>query len=479
MEKKIPYSVLTEYPPYNVSEVHSLFEKACSNMHPKLVVLDDDPTGIQTVHDVSVYTTWDEAAVRQGFEEPGDLFFILTNSRSFSAKKTREVHQEIAYNICSASKQTGKPFIIFSRSDSTLRGYFPLETETLKTTVEKETGIHYDGEILAPFFLEGGRYTIDDVHYVKQGNELCPAGQTEFAQDKSFSYTASNLKEWVEEKSGHTISAASVVGIELTDLRSMNIDKIEQQLLSVKDFGKVIVNAVDYTDLEIFGIAFFRAVAKGKQFMFRCAASIVKVLGNVSTIPLLMHDDLIDKTNHKGGIVLIGSHVRKTTMQMEELKKISSLEFIEFNQHLVLEDLGLEKEVVRTIGLAEKYIESGKSVVVYTRRDRLDLPENDPEKNLAVSVTISDAVTSIIAKLKVRPSFIVAKGGITSSDVGTKALKVKKARVMGQLQPGVPVWMTGPESKFPSMPYVIFPGNVGEIDTLRKVVEELNWRDEI
>jgi uncharacterized protein YgbK (DUF1537 family) len=73
----------------------------------------------------------------------------------------------------------------------------------------------------------------------------------------------------------------------------------------------------------------------------------------------------------------------------------------------------------------------------------------------------------------VRPGFIIAKGGITASDVGTKALRVRRATVMGQIKPGVPVWMTDSGSKFPHMPYVIFPGNVGETATLREAVENL------
>ena len=77
------------------------------------------------------------------------------------------------------------------------------------------------------------------------------------------------------------------------------------------------------------------------------------------------------------------------------------------------------------------------------------------------------------SELNTRPSFIIAKGGITSSDVGTKALRVKKATVMGQIKPGIPVWQTGAESKFPGLPYIIFPGNVGEIHTLKEIVELL------
>ena len=89
------------------------------------------------------------------------------------------------------------------------------------------------------------------------------------------------------------------------------------------------------------------------------------------------------------------------------------------------------------------------------------------------SVKISDGVQRLVADLKVTPAFVVAKGGITSSDVGTKALKVQKANVLGQIKPGIPVWQTGDESKFPLTPYVIFPGNVGEISTLKEAAEVL------
>jgi len=167
--------------------------------------------------------------------------------------------------------------------------------------------------------------------------------------------------------------------------------------------------------------------------------------------------------------------VNKTTLQFEDLKNTEKpMEFIEFNQHLVLEENGLEKEVERVIHIAEENIRTGKNVVVYTRRERFDLDTDDKDKQLEVSVKISDAVTSIIGKLQVKPSFIIAKGGITSSDVGTKALRVKKALVMGQIKPGIPVWMTGEDSKFPQMPYIIFPGNVGEVDTLKEIVDLLS-----
>ncbi len=151
----------------------------------------------------------------------------------------------------------------------------------------------------------------------------------------------------------------------------------------------------------------------------------------------------------------------------------AALEFMEFDVNTALAPEGLEKEAKRVTAMAENAIKRGKTAVVYTSRKLLVPDTEDADRVLKASVAISDAVTSVIGNLTVRPAFIIAKGGITSSDVGTKALRVKKALVMGQIQKGIPVWLTGEESKFPGMPYIIFPGNVGDEETLRKIVEEL------
>ena len=172
--------------------------------------------------------------------------------------------------------------------------------------------------------------------------------------------------------------------------------------------------------------------------------------------------------------MLIGSHVKKTTDQLAALQTLTgNIVFLEFQVNSCLVENGLEREVLDIVSKAEDVILEGKTAVIYTSRTLLAPETMSPEEKLQISVRISDAVTSIIGKLKTKPRFIIAKGGITSSDVGTKALHVKKARVMGQVKKGIPVWMTGAESKFPGMPYIIFPGNVGEVSTLKEIVEEL------
>lgn len=471
--RRISADILKTFPAVDEAAVETMLQEEVRKNEKKIVVLDDDPTGVQTVHDISVYTGWDLESIREGFAEENKLFYILTNSRGLTVAQTTQVHEDIARRVAEVSRETGKDFILMSRSDSTLRGHYPLEPRLLKDIVEEETGVNIDGEVMCPFFKEGGRFTINDVHYVKYGEELVPAGETEFAKDKTFGYKASDIKEYIEEKTGGEFKACDVTSISLEDIRRLNIDKIVDQLMQVHDFHKIVVNAIDYVDVKIFCVALYRAMAQGKHFMFRTAAAIVKEIGGISSQPLLTRGQMITKKTDNGGVIVVGSHTEKTTRQLEELKKIPGIVSIEFDSDLVLDDVKFAEETRRVRSLIEETVAGGKTAVAYTRRKLLVIENDTKEEALIRSVKISDAVQSLVGELTVEPSFVIAKGGITSSDVGTKALRVRRANVMGQIRPGIPVWQTRSESKFPNTPYVIFPGNVGEDVTLREAAEIL------
>lgn len=246
------------------------------------------------------------------------------------------------------------------------------------------------------------------------------------------------------------------------------------QLLAVKGFGKVCLNAVDYCDLKVFCVALYRAMARGKRFLFRTAAGLVKVMGGITDRPLLKRRDMVVRETELGGVVVVGSHTRKTTAQLHELLKLNCVVPVEFNSNTVLDgDEAFYAEVDRCVRAEEAIIRSGKTAVCFTCRKLLTLENDTKESALVRSVKISDGVQNLVARLSVTPAFVIAKGGITSSDVGTKALAVKRANVMGQILPGIPVWQTGSESRFPHTPYVIFPGNTGGETTLREAVEIL------
>lgn len=434
---------------------------------PIIIVLDDDPTGTQTVHDVPVYTDWEEDTWKEIFQGKVPVSFILTNSRSFSEEKTAWVHRAIARSIQKAAMESQREYMLISRSDSTLRGHYPLETEVLR----QHLGRRVDGELIIPFFPEGGRFTRDNIHYVVDGGTWIPAGESEFAKDRTFGYHSSHLGEWIEEKTGGRYIKEQCIYLEESD----DYDKILEKLLKAEGFVKIIVNATNYSFLDLVCDAVREAVRVGKFYLYRTAAAFPKSMAGISDGGVLSRESMVEKTS-AGGIVLIGSHVRKTTRQFEALKGSSlNAEYIEFNQHLVLSG-GLDGEVNRTFLKAQEAVRAGKTAVIYTRRERVDLPEGNGEAQLRISVEISEAVTSIITRLKERPAFIIAKGGITSSDVAVKALGIKKAIVLGQAAPGIPVWRCGGETKFPGMPYIIFPGNVGSDMTLRDVVAELTQK---
>jgi uncharacterized protein YgbK (DUF1537 family) len=69
---------------------------------------------------------------------------------------------------------------------------------------------------------------------------------------------------------------------------------------------------------------------------------------------------------------------------------------------------------------------------------------------------------------------MVAKGGITSSDLASKGLMAERATVLGAVIPGVPVWKMDIKSRFPGILYVVFPGNVGNHTALLEVCKKLN-----
>jgi len=492
---KIPLTeLLSRYPLCEGADASAVLEKELAKNRRKIIVLDDDPTGVQTVHGVSVYTGWTHEDIEAGFDESNSLFFILTNSRGLTAEETAKVHRDIAKTIAAVALKKNREFILISRSDSTLRGHYPLETQTLKNTLESETGIRYDGEIICPFFLEGGRYTAANIHYVKTQDTLVPAAQTEFAADKTFGYRHSDLTEWVEEKTGGAFKKEKVLSVSLELLRLVSgssgqgsgeagieagVEKITALLMGVEGFNKVIVNALDYNDIKIFCAAFYRALNSGKHFILRTAAAIPKVLGGIKDKPLLSREELLRDDdsgkgkNQRGGLIVIGSHVQKTTRQLEILMEKKDIVPIEFNTHLVTDDGKFADEINRVQKLCNESVEQGMTTVVYTCRKRFDLNTGNKEDELRISVKIAAAITGFVSGLPGRPRFIIAKGGITSSEIGTTALKVKKALVLGQVLPGIPVWLTGSESRFPNTPYIIFPGNVGGEGDLRKIVDML------
>lgn len=439
---------------------------------PILVALDDDPTGTQTCHDVAVLTTWTINNLTEEFKRtpPGGGFFILTNSRALHPPAAQALIVEICRNLKEAAALAGKEFEVVLRGDSTLRGHFPLEPHAVEEVLGES-----DAWILAPFFLQGGRYTIDNVHYVAEGDTLVPAGETPFAKDATFGYKSSNLQDWVVEKSKGAISRDNVSGLDLSDFRSGGPERVAKILKSVKKGSVVIVNCAAEEDMDIVVLGILKASAEGKKFLFRSGAAFVSARLGISPISPITAQKL-DLDTRVGGLVIAGSYVPKTTAQLGYLRDKSGnrLTTVELDVNKLLESREeAEKQLQRALSIAEAELSKPQDILVMTSRKLV--VGADEARSLDIGSTVAEALVSFLTRLSVRPRYIIAKGGITSSDAATKGLNMKRATIVGQAAAGVPLWRCDePTCKFPGLPYVVFPGNVGADHTLFDVAD--GWR---
>ncbi len=471
-----------EYPANLKNIIDEKYCKMQDEVSGKIIVLDDDPTGGQTLHGLAEYTKWSVPVLDEAFLDKRKMFFILTDSRSMREEDSRQLYREITACVAAAAHRAGVEFQIVCRSDSTLRGHYPAETDAIREEYLERTGVDIDGEIIMPFFDEGGRYTVGDIQYLKAGHTIIPVGESEFAKDRTFGFANSDLKLWIEEKTGGRFPAACVRSISLQMLRSLDFDEITEMLMGLRNMDRLVVNATCYTDLKVFCISYLEAISRGKRFIGRTAASWPRVLGGVKGSAFPKRDEILGKDSAEfdkgfGGLVIVGSHVARTTEQLDWMRL--SFEsgkkpgFIEFDQHLATQPEKLQQETARVATAASDLIRRGETAVVFTKRKRVDLGGGSGEKELLLTNRIAGAVTDVVRNISVRPAFIIAKGGSTSSSIAVKALNVIKAEIIGQAYPGIPIWRLGMESRYPGMPYIIFPGNVGKPETLEYVVDML------
>ena len=456
--------ILSSLPPIWSEDLLPAIQSEIAQNPVSVVVLDDDPTGTQTVHDIPVLTSWKLQSIIDEFERRTSLFYLLTNSRSLPAKRAVDLAFEIGANILEASRKTGQTFEIISRSDSTLRGHFPAEVDALAEVLGMEKAVY----VIIPFFLEGGRYTINDIHYVKDAERLIPAADTAFAKDVVFGYRNSDIKLWVEEKTQGRISGSSVQSLSLVEIRQKGPKYITEKMTECKPGSVCVVNAAGYRDMEVVTLGLLRAQRKGQRFLFRTAASFVRIRAGLKTRPLLKTDE-IGSTGGTGGLIVVGSHVPKSSQQLDHLLRHGNIKSIEFDVDEYISQENDNRQIRTAVEFLNDTLSQGQDAVVYTSRKLRT--GKDHESSLTIGRQISQGLVEIVRSMSISPRYVLAKGGITSSDIATQALGIVRAKVLGQILPGVPVWQSGPESRFPDMPYIIFPGNVGSTNAVSEVVE--------
>ena len=301
-----------------------------------------------------------------------------------------------------------------------------------------------------------------------------PAGETEFANDSFFGYESSDLKDWVQEKTYAKINAKEVASIGLDIIRQGGSNAVKERLLSLKPDQICIINAATYHDLEIATLGIMQAEASDKRFLFRTAASFIRTYAGLDPRPLLNATDLQTETS-SGGLTVVGSYVNKTTRQLAALFAATECVPVEVAVPALLEPATQQAEIDTAVIACDKALAEGRDVVIFTSRDLVKA--TNPMKSLSIGQLVSESLVQIMSRISTPPRFIVAKGGITSSDLATQALQVKQAIVMGQVLPGIPVWKLGEESRFPGIAYIIFPGNVGDDHALAQVVSSLGQKE--
>ncbi|CAI7642826.1 unnamed protein product [Penicillium crustosum] len=512
---------ITEYDPVPLSELDSKLPKIEHNVETllrniqnhvqaeqdcNLVVLDDDPTGTQTCHDINVLTMWDVDLLASEFRSESKGFFILTNSRALPPNEARTLVSEILRNVSQAASMTGKKFEVVLRGDSTLRGHFLEEVESYIDTIGSP-----DAWILAPFFGPGVRYTVDDVQYVGDRDTLVPAAKTPFAKDKTFGYRSSNLREWIREKAGSRFSSKDILSVTLEDIRLGGVSAIEQKLLLVPKGGILIVNAVQAEDMLMFSQALLEVRKKHKLlFAYRTGASFVSSRLGIPEKSAILPRQIptLEPTRRTGGLIIAGSYVPKSTKQVQSLiqRLGGNLTTLTVEVPALLVELQKYSDILTMlrdsptlqdiVARASGDLQNGKDVLVMTSRDLVTLDSitswtsetSNQITNLDINNLAANALVHIVRHLSVCPRYLLAKGGVTSSDAATAGIAIKRAKVLGQAAPGVPIWWCqseedlksqdqgGREVKWTELPLIIFPGNVGDEDSLADVVEQWTLR---
>lgn len=429
----------------------------------RIIAIDDDPTGSQTVHSCLLLTAWDVDTLITALQDDSPLFFILSNTRGMDAGRAAEVTRNICVNLkhaLDALQQRGCRInpIVVSRSDSTLRGHYPVETDIIAEVLGP-----FDAHFMVPAFFEAGRFTRDSMHYLVIDGDPVPVHETEFARDSVFGYSTAYLPDYVEEKTNGRIKASRVERFLLDDVRGDSRDRLR------KLSGNVccVVDCENQADLNHFADQLQDVAREGKRFLFRSAASLLTALARLPPQPVRPQDMAYYVRDRKPGVILIGSHVAKTSAQLRYLLDHTDVVPI----HIEVEHLNVSNSAQRNLvagtlaqtiqAQVEAAFDKGKTAVLYTSRSELQFPSRT--ERLAFGERLSAFLMELVRRLPKHIGFLISKGGITSNDVLSTGLQLKQSRVVGQILTGCSVVRCPSDHLlYPDLPVVIFPGNVGD-----------------
>ena len=471
--------LLATYPPAPDVSAGTVRAAMASGPRRVFVVLDDDPTGTQSVANLPVLTHWETADLAWGLSQDVPAVYVLTNTRSLDPAAAAQRNREVARAALAAAAEVGVAVSFVSRSDSTLRGHFPLETDVLGREFTAHTSRPVDGVLLAFAFPEAGRVTIGGVHYFVLDGEAVPVADTEFARDATFGYTHSDLPGYVEEKTGGAVAAADVLVLDLHTIRSGGPEAIAELLLGASDAAPIAVDHVVEEDLRQVALGLALAEARGGTYLFRAGPPFVRgVIGQDPHPPLEAAEIFgAGEPATRGGLIVVGSHVGVTTRQLNHLgTNLPVALTAEIDVARVIDPARAEAHLTELVQDITAALTRG-NVVVHTSRELVKTDDGD--ESLDISRRVSAAVVDVVQRTLAHapPRFVIAKGGITSSDVAAHGLEIRHAMVRGPMLPGIVSLWEPQDGPARGIPYIVFAGNVGADSSLTDVAVKLSATD--
>ncbi len=451
----------------------------------KIVVLDDDPTGSQTVHSCPLLLQWDRATLLEGLAHPSPLLFVLANTRALAPEAAAARVQQIARALKGAMAEldgAASPdapaidhWLVVSRGDSTLRGHYPLEVDGL----EAELG-PFDATFLVPAFLQGGRTTVAGVHLL-HGE---PVHTSAFGRDGLFGYGTSLLPDWVAEKTSGRIPAGQVELVGLEELEGAHQDLL-QRLAGLEGNRCVVVDGERPQQLGALAAAVRDLTApsaaepwgRPRRFLSQSAASWIEALAHLPPQPLAPAGLAQLRRLAAGGaplpgLVLVGSHVPLADAQLELLlaePACGGVEIAVAKLARVLEGpvplemwASLEQAWLAQL---QAVVAAGQTPVLFTSRGELVCRSAAERRRLGLE--LAALMARLAAALTPQLGYLISKGGITTHTLLADGLGLARVELQGQLLPGLSLVLTPRDGGVPGLPVLTFPGNLGDSETLR------------
>jgi len=425
----------------------------------KLIVIDDDPTGSQTVHSCLLLLNWQVETLVEGLRHPADVFFILANTRALPRRDADVRLRTICRNLRQALNQLNlEDWQLVSRGDSTLRSHFPLDVQVLN----QELG-PFAVLFVLPAFLPGGRTTIGGHHFL-HGQ---PVHLSSYAQDSRLGYATSCLAAWVEQKSGGRIPKTTVTGLHWED--DNNSGHPLRRLASLPPGAVVTVDASEPEHLRRFGQLMRQRRQQGHRDLCWGAASLINAL--VDPGPQIMTNrDFAglrrrDAWGPEPGVILVGSHQPNADRQLTKLLTAPSVRGLEISLEPLRQGL-TPPQLAPSLAAALEYTlqQERRTVVLYTSRGEC-LP-GDEAGQLALAKAIAQLQEMLLAPLRTSLGYVISKGGSTSDTLLRRVLGLDRVVLRGQVMPGISLVQPPALRDQAGLPVICVPGNMGTDETL-------------